>query len=167
MYNNINNIYPSDKKEMYKLLASQMKALLEGETNTIANLANASALLNDALIGINWVGFYIMNNGELVLGPFQGKVACVRIAVGKGVCGAAVEENATQLVMDVHNFPGHIACDSASNSELVVPLRHEGAVVGVLDIDSPQIGRFDMTDADELEKIARIIEVSCQWNCNK
>ncbi|AEY65316.1 GAF domain-containing protein [Clostridium sp. BNL1100] len=162
--NNINNMYPADKKEMYKLLASQMKALLEGETNTIANLANASALMNDALDGINWVGFYLMDNGELVLGPFQGKIACVRIAVGRGVCGTAVKENTTQLVMDVHSFPGHIACDSASNSELVVPLRHQGEVVGVLDIDSPQIGRFDKIDADELEKIARIIEESCQWN---
>ncbi len=164
MQNNIDNMYPADKKEMYKLLVSQMKALLEGETNTIANLANASALINHALSGINWVGFYLMDNGELVLGPFQGKVACVRIAVGRGVCGTAVKENATQLVMDVHSFPGHIACDSASNSEVVVPLRHQGEVVGVLDIDSPQIGRFDKIDADELEKIAHIIEESCQWN---
>ena len=164
MHNNINNTYPVDKKEMYKLLTSQMKALLEGETNTIANLANASALLNDALGDINWVGFYLIENGELVLGPFQGKVACVRIAVGKGVCGTAVKENATQLVADVHDFPGHIACDSASNSELVVPLRHQGEVVGVIDIDSPQIGRFDRLDAEEFEKIALIIEESCQWH---
>ncbi|WP_051461028.1 GAF domain-containing protein [Ruminiclostridium josui] len=167
MINNIDNSYPSDKKDMYRLLASQMKVLLEGETNTIANLANASALLNDALENINWVGFYLMNNGELVLGPFQGKVACVHIAVGKGVCGTAVKENATQLIMDVHNFPGHIACDSASKSEIVVPLRHKGEVVGVLDIDSPLIGRFDKLDADELENIARIIEESCQWNYTK
>ncbi len=164
MHNNINNTYLVDKKEMYKLLTSQMKALLEGETNTIANLANASALLNDALGDINWVGFYLIENGELVLGPFQGKVACVRIAVGKGVCGTAVKENATQLVADVHDFPGHIACDSESNSELVVPLRHQGEVVGVIDIDSPQIGRFDRLDAEEFEKIALIIEESCQWN---
>ncbi len=164
MHNNINNTYPTDKNSMYKLLASQMKALLEGETNTIANLANASALLNDALSDINWVGFYLMNNGELVLGPFQGKVACVRIAVGRGVCGTAVKENTTKLVMDVHSFPGHIACDSASNSELVVPLRHKGEVVGVLDIDSPKIGRFDRLDAEGIEKIALIIEESCQWN---
>lgn len=167
MHNNFNNTYPADKKEMYKLLASQMKALLEGETNTTANLANASALINDALSGINWAGFYLMDNEELVLGPFQGNVACVRIPVGRGVCGTAVKENATQLVMDVHNFPGHIACDSASKSELVVPLRHEGVVVGVLDIDSPQIGRFDKTDAEELEKIARIIEEACQWKGNR
>ena len=164
MHNNINNTYPTDKNSMYKLLASQMKALLEGETNTIANLANASALLNDALSDINWVGFYLMNNGELVLGPFQGKVACVRIAVGRGVCGTAVKENTTKLVMDVHSFSGHIACDSASNSELVVPLRHKGEVVGVLDIDSPKIGRFDRLDAEGIEKIALIIEESCQWN---
>ncbi len=164
MHSNINNTYPTDKNSMYKLLASQMKALLEGETNTIANLANASALLNDALSDINWVGFYLVNNGELVLGPFQGKVACVRIAVGRGVCGTAVKENTTQLVMDVHSFPGHIACDSSSNSELVVPLRHKGEVVGVLDIDSPKIGRFDRLDAEGIEKIALIIEESCQWN---
>ena len=164
MHNNIINTYPSDKKGKYNLLASQMKSLLQGETNTIANLANASALLNDALDCINWVGFYLIEKGELVLGPFQGKVACVRIAIGKGVCGTAVEENATQLVVNVHDFPGHIACDSASNSELVVPLRHEGEVVGVLDIDSPQIGHFDRMDAEELEKIARIIEEACHWN---
>ncbi len=167
MHNNFNNTYPADKKEMYKLLASQMKALLDGETNTTANLANASALINDALSEINWAGFYLMDNEELVLGPFQGKVACVRIPVGRGVCGTAVKENATQLVMDVHNFPGHIACDSASKSELVIPLRHEGVAVGVLDIDSPQIGRFDKTDAEELEKIARIIEEACQWKGNR
>ncbi len=167
MHNNFNNTYPADKKEMYKILASQMKALLEGETNTTANLANASALINDALSGINWAGFYLMDNEELVLGPFQGKVACVRIPVGRGVCGTAVKENTAQLVMDVHNFPGHIACDSASKSELVIPLRHEGVVVGVLDIDSPQIGRFDKTDAEELEKIARIIEEACKWKGNR
>jgi GAF domain-containing protein len=164
MYNNINNMYPSEKKSMYKLLASQMEALLGGERNTIANLSNASALLNDALGCINWVGFYLVENDELVLGPFQGKVACVRISIGKGVCGTAVKENVTQLVEDVHNFPGHIACDSASNSEIVVPLRSEGKVVGVLDIDSPRVGRFDKVDAKEIEKLARIIEKACEWN---
>ncbi|HEX2924748.1 MAG TPA: GAF domain-containing protein [Ruminiclostridium sp.] len=165
MHNNTDNyIYPSDKEGMYKLLASQMKSILEGEQNIVANLSNASALLKDALGGINWVGFYLVEKDELVLGPFQGKVACVRIGIGKGVCGTAVKENTTQMVEDVHNFPGHIACDSASNSELVIPLRSGGKVVGVLDIDSPTIGRFDKSDAAELEKIARIIAESCKWD---
>jgi len=120
--NHIDYIYLTNKKEMYRVLLAQMKALLEGEHHVIANLSNASALLNEALSDINWVGFYLMNEGELLLGPFQGKVACVHIAVGKGVCGMAVLENETQLVDDVHKFPGHIACDSVSNSEIVIPL---------------------------------------------
>ncbi len=160
---NIETLYPKDKAQMYKLLLSQMKALLEGEHNVTANLANASALLNEALEDINWVGFYLLNNDELILGPFQGKAACVHIAIGKGVCGTAVQQDKTQLVEDVHQFPGHIACDSASNSELVIPLRNNGKVVGVLDIDSPSVGRFDLVDASELEKIAKVIEVACEW----
>ena len=160
---NINTAFPQDKKAMYGLLLKQMEALLEAEHNIVANLSNASALLNEALGDINWVGFYLMDKGELILGPFQGKVACMHIAVGKGVCGTAVSENSTQLVEDVHKFPGHIACDSASNSEIVIPLRHEGKVIGVLDIDSPLFGRFDETDARELEKIAEIIEKACYW----
>jgi len=159
----INVQYPEDRVQSYSLLLSQMKALLEGEGDVTANLSNASALLNEALDHINWVGFYLMKNGKLLLGPFQGKVACVHIEVGKGVCGTAVLENKTQLVTDVHLFPGHIACDSASNSELVIPLRSRGRVVGVLDIDSPLIGRFDSVDASELEKIARVIEEACDW----
>ncbi len=159
----INTAYPAGKEEMYRLLLAQMKSLLEGEYNVTANLANASALLNEALSDINWVGFYLMDQGELVLGPFQGKVACVHIAVGKGVCGTAVSENKTQLVEDVHKFPGHIACDSASNSEIVIPLRNQGQIVGVLDIDSPSFGRFDAEDADWLEKIAVVIRQSCRW----
>lgn len=161
---NIDTLYPKDKEGMYGTLNSQMKSLLEGERNTVANLANASALLNGALDNINWVGFYLMDKGELILGPFQGKVACVRISIGRGVCGTAVQDNKTQLVEDVHSFPGHIACDSASNSEIVVPLRNQGEVVGVLDIDSPVIGRFDKNDAKELEKIAQIIEEACDWS---
>lgn len=120
-------------------------------------------MLNEALKDINWVGFYLIKNNELILGPFQGKVACVHIPVGKGVCGTAVSENRTQLVKNVHEFPGHIACDSASNSEIVIPLRSSGKVVGVLDIDSPLIGRFDNIDASELEKIAMVIEEACYW----
>lgn len=159
----INVEYPQDRAQSYRLLFSQMKALLEEERDVTANLSNASALLNEALEHINWVGFYIMKNGRLLLGPFQGKVACVHIAVGKGVCGTAVLENKTQLVMDVHEFPGHIACDSASNSELVIPLRSKGRIVGVLDIDSPILRRFDSVDASELEKIAKVIEEACDW----
>ncbi|MDF2819981.1 MAG: hypothetical protein K0R15_422 [Clostridiales bacterium] len=158
------NIYPEDKKELYKLLKKQMKSILEDEHNTIANLANSSALINEALKDINWVGFYLMNDGELLLGPFQGKVACVHIQIGRGVCGTSAFENKTQLVKDVHQFPGHIACDSASNSEIVVPLRHDGKVVGVLDIDSPLLSRFDEIDAVELEELVKIIEQSCNWN---
>ncbi len=159
----INASYLEEKAEMYKLLHSQMKALLEGEHDMTANLANVSALFNEVLDNINWVGFYLMKNNELILGPFQGKVACVRIAAGKGVCGTAVLENKTQLVEDVHRFPGHIACDSASNSEIVIPLRCKGKVVGVLDIDSPLIGRFDTEDASGLEKLAGVIEEACDW----
>lgn len=165
----INASYPEEKTQMYKLLLSQMKALLEGEQDITANLANASAFLNEALNNINWVGFYLMKNNELLLGPFQGKVACVHISVGKGVCGTAVLENKTQLVDDVHRFPGHIACDSASNSEIVIPLRCNGKVVGVLDIDSPLLGRFDSEDASGLEKLAAAIEEACDWKqdgCN-
>jgi L-methionine (R)-S-oxide reductase len=159
----IDAAYPKEKAKMYRLLLSQLKALLEGEHDITANLANASALLNGALDNINWVGFYLMKNNELILGPFQGKVACVHIALGKGVCGTAVLENKTQLVEDVHQFPGHIACDSASNSEIVIPLRSNGKVVGVLDIDSPVKGRFDSEDAAELEKLAAVIEKACDW----
>lgn len=161
--NKIDSIYPTDKKAMYKLLLAQMKTLLEGEQNVIANLSNASALLNEALSDINWVGFYLMCEGELLLGPFQGKVACVHIQVGKGVCGMAVLENATQLVDNVHEFPGHIACDSISNSEIVIPLHSQDKIVGVLDIDSPSFNRFDAIDATELEKIAQVIAEACNW----
>lgn len=159
----INTLSLSDKNKTYALLLSQMKALLEGIPHPISLLSNATALLNSELRDINWVGFYLMHEKELVLGPFQGKVACIRIAVGKGVCGMAALKNETQLVEDVHQFPGHIACDSASNSEIVIPLRNQGRVVGVLDIDSPSLGRFDAADAEGLEKIARVIERACDW----
>lgn len=159
----ISTAYPEEKIKVYQLLLSQMRSLLEGEQDVTANLANASALLNEALKNINWVGFYLLKNNELILGPFQGKVACVHIPIGEGVCGTAVSENRTQLVKNVHEFPGHIACDSASNSEIVIPLRSNGKVVGVLDIDSPLIGRFDDTDASELEKVAMVLEEACCW----
>ena len=142
----------------YELLNQQLEAMVEGIPHTIANLANASALLYDTLENLNWAGFYLMEQGELVLGPFQGKVACVEIAVGKGVCGTAVAQNETQLVSDVHQFPGHIACDCASNSEIVIPIRKNGMVIGVLDIDSPLFARFSEADRNGLEHFVHILE---------
>ena len=142
----------------YSVLCKQLEALTEGVPYKIANLANAAALLWEHLDRINWAGFYIMEDGKLVLGPFQGKTACIVIPVGKGVCGTAVAENATQLVADVHQFPGHIACDSASKSEIVVPIRVGGKVWGVLDIDSPEFGRFSEEDRAGLEAFARVLE---------
>lgn len=139
----------------------KLKALIEGVPHRIANLANASALLFESLEDLNWAGFYLIENGILVLGPFQGRPACIEIPLSKGVCGAAARENKTQLVKNVHEFPGHIACDCASNSEIVIPLHgKDGTVVGVLDIDSPLIGRFTEEDRVMLEEFAAIIE-SC------
>lgn len=135
-----------------------LKGLIEGVPHPLANLANASALLWQELERINWAGFYLLEGDRLVLGPFQGKPACIEIPVGRGVCGTAVAENQTQLVPDVHAFPGHIACDCASRSEIVVPLRRGEQVIGVLDIDSPEEGRFTETDRQGLETFARIIE---------
>jgi len=156
----------AEKNAFYRLLCAQAAALTEGESDCIANLANLSALLWQELPGINWAGFYRMHTlpggtQELILAPFAGKPACIHIAVGKGVCGTAVAQNATQLVPDVHKFPGHIACDSASNSEIVVPLRHNGKVVGVLDIDSPHLNRFDEADREGLEQFAAVAEKAC------
>lgn len=142
----------------YKLLNEQLRAVVSGVPHFIANLANASALLFEALDNVNWAGFYLMEGGKLVLGPFQGKTACIEIPVGKGVCGTAVLKDQTQLVYDVHLFEGHIACDSASNSEIVIPLHKNGEVVGVLDIDSPTVGRFTQEDKSGLEEFAKIIE---------
>ncbi len=161
--NQIDSIYPEDKKEMYALLQAQVRSLLEGETNLIANLSNISALLNLSLPGINWAGFYLMHDNELILGPFQGKPACVHIPLGKGVCGTAALNDEPLVVKDVHQFPGHIACDCDSASEIVVPLHCRGHVAGVLDIDSPAAGRFDNTDERELVKIAELIEAACAW----
>ena len=142
----------------YKYVAQRLIALTDGIPYETANLANASALLWQHMADINWVGFYKIMDGILVLGPFQGKPACVRIPVGKGVCGTAVAEDRVQLVYDVHDFPGHIACDSASNSEIVLPIHVNGQIWGVLDIDSPYVGRFTEDDRDGLQKIAAIVE---------
>lgn len=157
-------MYPEDKIDFYALIHAQLKALIEDEIEVIPNLANTSALLGQALQDINWVGFYLMNNGELLLGPFQGKPACIHIPIGKGVCGTAALERKTQLVSDVYAFPGHIACDSASRSEIVVPICVDGRVVGVLDIDSPCLARFDEEDRIGLEELVRILEAGCKWN---
>ena len=144
----------------YKMLWNQLENLIQGVPYRTANLANASALLWQHLSDINWAGFYILEEDGLVLGPFQGKPACIRIPVGKGVCGTAAAEGKTQLVPDVHQFPGHIACDSASNSEIVVPMYKDGQLFGVLDIDSPCFGRFTEADRQGLEQFVRILETS-------
>lgn len=142
----------------YQLLRKQLAALLEEETFFVPALSNASALLKETLTDINWAGFYLMREGTLVLGPFQGKPACIHIAVGKGVCGTAVQKDQTMLVSDVHEFVGHIACDSASNSEIVVPIHKNGTIVGVLDIDSPIKNRFTKEDQEGLEVFVKEIE---------
>ena len=142
----------------HKLLCAQLKALTEDVENEISNLSNAAALLWETMEDINWAGFYKMEGGILVLYPFQGKPACTKIQVGRGVCGTAVAEDRTQLVPDVHQFPGHIACDCASNSEIVVPIHVNGAVWGVLDIDSPSLGRFTEEDRVGLEEFVKILE---------
>lgn len=146
------------KQTNYETVAAQLRALTENIPYEVANLANASALLWQEMDDINWVGFYKMTDGALVLGPFQGKPACIRIPVGKGVCGTAVAEDAIQLVYDVHQFPGHIACDSASNSEIVLPIHKNGEIWGVLDIDSPCIGRFTEADRAGLERVVAVLE---------
>ena len=142
----------------YDLLCAQMECLADGVPYEMANLANASALLWQTLEGINWAGFYKMMDGKLVLGPFQGKTACTQITVGRGVCGTAVAEDKIQLVYDVHQFPGHIACDCASNSEIVLPIHVNGEIWGVLDIDSPFVGRFTEDDRDGLVKVVEVLE---------
>lgn len=151
------------KAEIYEELVRQAKGLFEGERDVIANTANLSALLGYHLPNLNWSGVYFLKGDELVLGPFQGKPACVRIAVGKGVCGTAVAKRASVLVPDVHAFPGHIACDSASQSELVVPLLSEGRVLGVIDLDSPITNRFDAIDQRGVEALAKVLVDACAW----
>ena len=151
----------ASKQDLYASLAQQLTGLLHGEPDAIANAANMSALLYDLLPDLNWAGFYFMRGSGLVLGPFQGKVACVRIPVGKGVCGTAVARGASVLVEDVHAFPGHIACDSASRSELVVPLIGRRGAIGVIDLDSPSPARFDAADQAGIERIAAIYLAAC------
>jgi L-methionine (R)-S-oxide reductase len=146
----------ASKSELYRDLAAQLAALLAGEADLIANAANTAALIYHSLPDINWAGFYFRKGAELVLGPFQGRPACVRIPIGKGVCGTAAARAATVLVPDVHDFPGHIACDPGSSSELVVPLVEDGAVLGVLDLDSPLLARFDELDREGCEQLVAL-----------
>ena len=152
------NELPRDKDAAYAELAQQLRALLAGEQDLIANAANMAALLYWSLPDLNWAGFYLVEprSGELLLGPFQGKPACVRIAVGRGVCGTAAARRETVVVPDVHAFPGHIACDSASNSEIVVPVVRDGRLLGVLDLDSPLLAQFDDVDARGLERLVQV-----------
>ncbi|MGC8228807.1 GAF domain-containing protein [Pseudobacillus badius] len=149
--------YTGTKADNYQLVIKQLRALLEGERNRVANLSNASALLNQFLEQINWVGFYLAEGEELVLGPFQGLPACVRIPFGKGVCGTSASEKKIQRIADVHAFPGHIACDAASQSEIVLPLLKDGHLIGVLDIDSPEKDRFDEIDEQMLAAFAAVL----------
>lgn len=163
------DVYPTDKSELYPLLAEQLTALTDGEPHVLPNLANCAALLFYALKDINWAGFYLTETAEstgkeyLLLGPFQGKTACIRIPSGRGVCGTALATGEIQLVKNVHEFPGHIACDSASNSEIVLPIHKDSKVVGVLDIDSPVLNRFDEEDKEGLQNLVLILERVCQF----
>ena len=147
----------SDKSALWRDLLSAIDAITDGERDGIANMANAAALMFEYLPDVNWAGIYRLVSGELVLGPFQGKTACIRIAIGAGVCGTAAATRSTQLVEDVHAFPGHIACDAASRAELVVPLIRDGELLGVIDLDSPNIARFDETDAAGCEAVAGLL----------
>lgn len=150
-------------RDDYKILVAQLEALSESSKNYIPLLSNVSALIYENLKDLNWAGFYLVRNDALLLGPFQGKVACVNIAKGKGVCGTAFEKDETQLVKNVHEFPGHIACDSASNSEIVVPIHEDGKVIAVLDIDSPLLHRFDEEDREGLEAFIKKLEELIEW----
>lgn len=151
------------KEAQYTSMTRQLKSLLEDERDWLANLSNTASFLAHSLHDINWVGFYLLKQNELVLGPFMGKPACVRIAVGKGVCGTAVAENRTQVVADVHQFPGHIACDADSQSEIVIPLVVKNKIIGVLDIDSPIVNRFEAVDKEYLEQLATILIDATDW----
>lgn len=155
--------WPSDKKELFSLLASQLEALVAA-CPPVSALSNAAALMWDALTDINWVGFYLLKEEMLYLGPFQGKTACTLIPIGRGVCGTAAASQQIQLVSDVHQFPGHIACDSASNSEIVLPLIKGEQLLGVLDIDSPQFARFDKVDAEGMNKLCDILINAVDWS---
>lgn len=155
--------YPADQAELYRLMDAQLGALMEGERDALPNMANASALIYHALENVNWAGFYLYRQGMLVLGPFQGKPACIRIPLGRGVCGTAAQSRRTQLVANVHDFPGHIACDADSQSEIVIPLIQGGRLLGILDLDSPIPSRFTENDRAGLEELAKRLVNGCDW----
>ncbi|WZL80284.1 GAF domain-containing protein [Vallitaleaceae bacterium 9-2] len=163
----ISSIKNENQKSFYEALYNFVEGILHEEKDPIANLANVASLLYNTLDNVNWAGFYLLKEEELVLGPFQGKPACIRIKLGEGVCGKAVSEKSTQRVMNVHEFPGHIACDGDTNSEIVIPLYHEQRIIAVLDIDSLILNRFNATDQEELEKIARYVSDGCNWEVIK
>ena len=152
-----------DQSDFYELLVSQAAALTEDERLVMPDLSNTAALLGESLTDINWAGYYLLREDVLILGPFWGRPACIRIPLGKGVCGTAAAEDRVQCVKDVHSFPGHIACDSRSRSEIVVPIHHEGKVIGVLDIDSPEPARFDESDVSGLQRFTAVLEKNCDW----
>ena len=156
-------IFPENTVEMYKVLNERLSALVSDEEKVIPNLANAASLLAAALEQINWAGFYLLSSGELVLGPFMGNPACIRIPVGKGVCGVAAENNEAQIVDDVKSFPGYISCDDSTRSEIVLPIHYRGTVVAVLDIDSPVFHRFGKNDLEGLTRFVEILEDACDW----
>lgn len=156
---------PSSKSELYLLLAKQLQSLFEGETDGLANISNMTALVYSGLPEVNWAGFYFFKGGQLVLGPFQGKPACTRIAPGKGVCGMAAAQRRSVVTPNVHEFPGHIACDSASASEIVVPIVVNGDLLGVFDVDSPTVGRFDDEDRVGMESLVAVfVDALCEWS---
>lgn len=157
-------INAKNKEEFYRIFIAKLRALLSSESDDLANATNSAAFIYDNLLGVNWVGYYIMKKGELVLGPFCGKVACTRININKGVCGYAAREKKAVLVENVHDFEGHIACDSASNSEIVIPIMDGDEVLGVLDIDSPLFSRFDSTDKENLTKTVELIKKHIDFN---
>lgn len=159
----IDEIDNNDKILFYDRLNKQLEGLIAGEKDWLANISNAASLLYMLLKNINWAGFYLLKEGELVLGPFQGKPACIRIKLGKGVCGTAAKELETQVIEDVNQFPGHIACDAASQSEVVVPIVKNGVLIGVLDIDSPTKERFDKNDGAGLERFVEILNANVEW----
>jgi len=160
---NIDYFKQLNKEDFYESLLFFAKGLMDGERDMIANLSNVSSLLYNTMENVNWSGFYLYKEEQLVLGPFQGKPACIRIQLGKGVCGTAVSHKETQLVKDVHDFPGHIACDGETNSEIVIPIIIKDKVVGVLDIDSPILNRFDDEDVRYLETLVEYIKEACEW----
>lgn len=157
------SIDSGNKKQFYEQLILRIKGIMEGERDTIANLANVASVLYNQLEGINWAGFYLHKEDQLVLGPFQGKSACIRIPIGRGVCGESARDRTTMVVKDVHDFPGHIACDAASRSEIVVPIVKEDTLLGILDIDSPVLQRFSEIDQKYMEEIVDIIVKGCDW----